>query len=137
MQIALRLSPDTDKLSHKAASWAIAVRLVTKFPHAGLLVGDTLMHATSAHGVTAEPFGQRDNWITVDVPGLDDAPALQRFEQVKGRPYDWFSLLAFAGLPARDSQRWYCYELVHYLMTGQKPTGRVTPEDLLMLVAKG
>ena len=133
MKLALRKSPDSDKWNHKAAAAIISTRLVTRYPHAGIVIGETLYHATASHGVNAEPFPGGDNWELVDVGG-DDAQALRLFEGENGKPYDWFSLLAFALIPARDSRRWYCYELAHYLMTGKKPIDRVTPEDLLILV---
>ena len=65
-----------------------------------------------------------------------DDDVIHTFNREKGKGYDWFSLLAFALLPARDSRRWYCYELAYYLITGEKPKDRVTPEDLLVLCKK-
>ena len=131
MKLALRKSPDSSKWNHKAAAAIISARLVTRYPHAGIVIGDTLYHATASNGVHAEPFPGGDNWVLVDIGG-DDAKAIELFAEEEGKGYDWFSLLAFALIPARDSRRWYCYELAHYLMTGKKPVDRVTPEDLLL-----
>lgn len=132
MKLALRRSPDSGQWNHRAAAAIIRIRLMTRYPHAGIVIGDTLHHATASHGVASEPFTGGDNWRLVDVGG-DDVAALALFEQEAGKGYDWFSLLAFALIPATDSRRWYCYELAHYLMTGQRPKDRVTPEDLILL----
>lgn len=132
MKLALRKSPDSDKWNHKSAAAIISARLVTRYPHAGVVIGDVLYHATASSGVHAEPFSGGDNWLLVDVGG-DDESAMALFSKEEGKGYDWFSLLAFALIPATDSKRWYCYELAYYLMTGRKPVDRVTPEDLLMV----
>lgn len=129
MKLALRMSPDSGKWNHKLAAEIIKARLVTKYPHAGIVIGDTLYHSTASNGVHSEPFPKSDNWKLIDIGG-DDAVALELFNKENGKPYDWFSLIAFALIPARDSSRWYCYELAYYMMTGKKPTERVTPEDL-------
>lgn len=132
MKLALRKSPDSDKWNHKAAAAIIRTRLVTRYPHAGIVIGSTLYHATAYGGVHDEPFSGGDNWVLFDVPGSDNL-AISRYIDEEGKGYDWFSLLAFAMIPAKDSRRWYCYELAYYLITGDKPKGRVTPEDLLAL----
>lgn len=112
------------------ASMAIKLRLVTSYPHAGIVIGDTLHHATAQHGVISEPFTP-DGWVVFDIGG-DDARALSLFYDQKGKGYDWVSLFAFIMVNASDSQRWYCYELSYYLMTGKRPSDRVTPETLLI-----
>ena len=132
MKLALRKSPDSSKWNHKAAAAIIKTRLVTRFPHAGVVIGNTLYHATASHGVASEPFPAGDNWVLIDVGG-DDQRAIDLFSKLEGNGYDWFSLLAFAMIPASDSRRWYCYELAYYMITGVKPKGRVTPEDLILL----
>jgi hypothetical protein len=109
-------------------------RLLTKYPHAGVVMGDTLYQATARNGVHSVPFDP-DGWhlFPTNVP---HETIINRFNEVQGSRYDWFSLLAFV-LPFRMTvgQWWYCYELAHYLLSGLKPTGRVTPEDLLAGVA--
>lgn len=132
MKLALRKAPDSDKWNHKLAAAIIRTRLVTRYPHAGIVIGSTLYHATAAHGVNDEPFVQTDNWELFDISGSDSL-AISRYIDEEGKEYDWFSLLAFAMIPARDSRRWYCYELAYYLITGEKPKDRITPEDLLKL----
>lgn len=134
MKLALRTgaAPDASWLGRLSAE-AIKIRLVTDYPHAGIVIGETLYHATSKHGLTSQPF-QGEGWRVVEVGG-DDAQALRLFEQHKGAGYDWISLLAFVLVSASDSQRWYCYEWCWYAMTGRRPKGRVTPEMLLDLAA--
>lgn len=108
------------------------VRLVTRYPHAGIVMGGTLYHTTFAHGVHSIPFDNA-GWdlFKIDIP---QELLLDRFKSVKGARYDWFSLLAFV-LPFRVSMgKWlYCYELAYLMMTGDIPTQRITPEDLLRI----
>lgn len=107
-------------------------RLVTRYPHAGIVVDGTLYQATLKDGVHSTPFDPL-GW---DLFSVDLAPALalDRFTSVKGARYDWFSLLGFI-LPFRVSKgSWfYCYELAYFIITGIIPTGRITPEDLLRI----
>lgn len=135
MKLALRMSPDSDKWNHKLAAEIIKARLVTKYPHAGIVIGDTLYHSTSAKGVHSEPFPHSDNWLLIPY-GNNDKEALTRYEQRKNRPYDYVSLTAFAGVKASDSQRDYCYELAYFMKTGRLANGRVTVETLLMLALR-
>ena len=135
MKLALRTgaAPDATSLGRLSAK-AIKLRLVTQYPHAGIVVGDTLYHATSRHGLTSEPYVP-GIWRVVDLGPDRDIAAVQLFEEHKGAGYDWVSLLAFVLVSASDSQRWYCYEWCWYVMTGKRPHGRVTPEMLLDLAA--
>jgi hypothetical protein len=107
-------------------------RLVTRYPHSGIVVEDTLYHATFADGVHSSPFNS-NGWdvFKIDIP---QELILERFQSVKGAKYDWFSLLAFV-LPFRFSvAKWfYCYELVYFMITGNIPIQRITPEDLLRI----
>ena len=132
MKLALRSSPDSSAWNHRAAAAVIRARLVTDYPHAGIVIGDTLYHATATGGVHSEPFKGGENWRLIDVGG-DDAAALDRFHKHNGAGYDFVSLLAFALIRASDSRRWYCYEWCHYMLTGEMPGERVTPEKLLLL----
>jgi hypothetical protein len=106
-------------------------RLVTRYPHAGIVIDGTLYEATLKHGVHSREF-DATGWdlFTIDKSIKDDM--LARFAQVESRPYDWFSLLAFI-LPFRASvAKWfYCYELCSFMLDGHNPSGRVTPETLL------
>lgn len=130
MKLALRTHPDSGVWSHEFAAWVIKARLVTKYPHAGIVIGDRLYHATAASGVIDEPFVNNGNWVLKEYGG-DDSYAVELYNQRKGRKYDWLSLIAFAGIKATDSSRDYCYELAFFMMTGKLARSRVTVEMLL------
>ncbi len=103
-------------------------RLVTRYPHAGIVKDGMLMHANLSRGLHKEPFVP-GGWLLIPIP--DQPWQVGLFEQWEGTPYDVFSLLAFATpFPARDSSKLYCYEWDWLWLTGQKPIERVTPEDL-------
>lgn len=115
----------------------IRARLVTAYPHGGIVACATLFHATLADGV--HPQGAPtagDGWLLLPTTVPLDV-AMQRIGHRVGLPYDWPSLLAFL-LPV--SVRWsradYCFEFAWYVLTGEKPRGRVTAEQLLALVAQ-
>ena len=107
-------------------------RLVTRYPHAGIVMGGTLYHSTLSNGVHSIPFDNA-GWDLFKINILQEL-LLNRFKSVKGASYDWFSLLAFV-LPFRASmgQWFYCYELAYFMMTGTIPIKRITPEDLLRI----
>lgn len=112
-------------------------RLVTAYPHGGIVAPGGLYHSSLADGVhLAEAPAAADGWLLLPTT-VDATTARQRIAQRIGRPYDWASLLAFV-LPV--SVRWsradYCFEFCWYVLTGQAPTGRVTAEQLLALVAQ-
>jgi len=105
-------------------------RLVTKYPHSGIVIDGILYHSTLSRGVHAIKFDP-EGWDIFTIPAGHNT--LQcRFANVKGSKYDWFSLLAFV-LPfrMRVSNWFYCYEFCDYMMTGESPTKRITPERLL------
>ena len=77
-----------------------------------------------------EQFG-KDMPITSRARTREEQQAL--FEQYKGTKYDWFSLIAFVGLSASDSDKLYCFEWMWLAVTQQNPNFRVTPEILLAL----
>jgi hypothetical protein len=136
MKLALRTGPATDAAwNHVFASQAIKARIVTDYPHAGIVIGDTLYHASASGGLQAVPYTPA-NWVLIELGESRDADALALFEKHHGAGYDWVSLLAFAFISARDSKRFYCYEWCYLAMTGKNPTSRVTPETLLMLAHK-
>lgn len=133
MKLALRSGPAIGgDAVEKAASVIIKTRLVTDYPHAGIVIGETLYHATARKGLIAQPFAL-ENWRLIDLGDARDAEVLALFDQHAGAGYDWFSLLAFALFPARDSRRFYCYEWCYLAMTGRNPSQRITPETLLGL----
>ena len=103
-------------------------RLVTRYPHSGIVQDGMLMHSNLSKGLNREPF-EPEGWLLIPIrPAIDPITAFIRLEDT---PYDWFSLLAFI-LPWRVRHRdWlYCYEVCWYVQTGQMPIERVTPEDL-------
>ena len=103
-------------------------RLLTRYPHAGIVKDGMLMHANLSKGLHSEPF-KPEGWLLIPIkPAVDPVAAL---DLLAGTKYDWFSLLAFV-LPwrVRNSDWLYCYEWCWYVMTGQMPIERVTPEDL-------
>ena len=109
-------------------------RLVTRYPHSGIVIDGVLYEATFKHGVRATVFDS-SGWDLFIIAKTDKFSLINRFKQVEGRPYDWFSLLAFV-LPfrARMAKWFYCYELCSFMLDGLNPTKRVTPEILLTKV---
>ena len=111
-----------------------AARLLTRYPHSGIVQDGVLMHSNLARGLHIEPF-KPAGWLLIPIePALDPVAAVQRLD---GMPYDWFSLLAFV-LPwrVRDRSRMYCYEWCWYIQTGRISVERVTPEDLAIEALK-
>lgn len=134
MKLALKYAPPSG-FWKRAFHRLTAARLLTRYPHAGIVINGQLMHSNLANGLHQESFHPA-GW---DVFELGDAEDLVnfRFREFEGTPYDVFSLLAFV-LPWRvsDSSRMYCYEWCWLAITGLDPVRRVTPEDLLVLVAQ-
>jgi len=132
VKLALRPTAASDAtLPARIAATAIKVRLVSQYCHGGIVIGNTLWHATAQHGVICTDFTS-EHWDLIELGDALDADALARVLPLLGAGYDWFSLLAFV-IPAdaTDAQRWYCFELCWYLLTGENPNFRVTPEMLL------
>ena len=109
-------------------------RLVTRYPHSGIVIDGVLYEATFKHGVRATVFDS-SGWDLFTINKANKIDLLARFKQVEGRLYDWFSLLAFV-LPfrARMAQWFYCYEFCSFMLDGISPSKRVTPEILLTKV---
>ena len=112
-------------------------RLVTAYPHAGIVIGAALYHSTLADGVHVQDAPTAaDGWLLLPTT-VDERTARKRIAQRLGRRYDWISLLAFV-LPV--SVRWsradYCFEFSGFVCDGVKPAARVTAEQLLALVAQ-
>lgn len=121
--------------------WLTKWRLLTQFPHAGIVIkgnyfGNELLHTTVFRGVHSLSKNEYcdDDWVFVHVD-ISDSLVKDRYFSVIGAKYDWFSLLAFA-IPFRFTKAswFYCYELSWFLLKGEIPTFRVTPEMLLKLV---
>lgn len=146
MKLALRTKPASTAWNHRFANWIIKARLVTRYSHSGIVIGQTLYHSTVSDGPVKTDEWTPENWILIEVGG-DDQRAIEAFESASKPPKGWFrklihkltrgydfaSLLAFVGLPVRYSGASYCYELSKHMMTYKHPTDRVTVEDLLML----
>lgn len=127
--LALRKTPPKGFFP-KAFFYLTRLRLLTKYPHGGIVVGDTLYQATARNSVHSVPFDP-DGWDLFET-NTNAVTIINRYDLVKGAKYDWLSLLTFVSairIIVRD--RWYCYELCHYLLSGNLPSKRVTPEDLL------
>jgi hypothetical protein len=111
-------------------------RLVTAYPHAGVVVDGQLVHSTLAHGVHADIY---DAFAMAAV--ADHARADARAWTASGIAWVFHTTgsvcLAFV-LPL--SMRWskgdYCFEFCWYVLTGQKSTGLVTAEQLLAVAAQ-
>lgn len=130
MHLALKTTSEPGLLQ-RLFFWLTKWRLLTEYPHAGIVKDGLLLHSNLAKGLHAQVFSP-EGWVLMEIPDTHDVGAL--FALHRGTPYDWFSLLAFI-LPwqVRDGDRMYCYEWCWLAMTGQTPRGRVTPEMLLTL----
>lgn len=106
-------------------------RLLTKYPHAGIVVHKDLYHITASRGMHMVYGFNSDGWDLFHVD-VDATAVVKRYALNIKAKYDWVSLLAFV-LPWRVSVRsWlYCYEWCYLAITGELPGKRVTPEDLL------
>lgn len=133
MLLALRhtLPADAPRTSRIGVA-VIEARLVTRYAHAGIVIGDTLYHTTAANGVHKVQNPDLAGWLLIDLGDWYDKKALALFNTVEGAGYDWVSLAAFILPKASDSQRWYCFELVWLLLTGNAPKERITAEDLIV-----
>lgn len=152
MKLALRrgYKPDStwyEKLGVKF----IEYRLVTNWTHAGIVVGNTLFHATAKGGLISEDFdNSAGNWDLFDCGDEHDERTIKQFEDRlrKGRGkvrYDWFSLLAFTPAilvaklfdqPIRYRNWLYCYEWSYEVLTQRMASSEITPEDLLEIYIK-
>jgi hypothetical protein len=148
MILALRRDPPSNaNLLGRLFSWVIKTRLVSLFCHGGIVIDGVLYHSTLARGPHKMQPGEwsPDKWDLRDVGG-DDAQAIAEFEAACTPPegwwrkfwwkitkgYDVFSLLAFVGPGVRVAWLHYCFELCYRMMTGRKPTSRITAEILLL-----
>ncbi len=134
MKLALRKGPPYNAtIWQRIACWVIKARLVSQYCHGGIVIDGNLYHATSSHGLHVLKDGEwtPENWDLIDID-TDKELALHMWLRWAGAKYDWFSLLAFVGLTARDSSRMYCFEWCWLAITGEAPTFRVTPELLAM-----
>lgn len=129
----------------KGSGWIVKVvdsitkfALHTKWGHSGLVIGNTLYHATAKHGLIKEEFDP-EGWDVFDLGSEGDSYLIDLFlyrQKTKQTKYDWFSLLAFTFLGLffkriTDSGRVYCHEWCYEVMTRRQPVSKVTPETLL------
>lgn len=130
MYLALKTKSDNG-LFQRLFYWLTKWRLLTEYPHAGIVYDGLLYHSNLANGLHAVTFNP-EGWVMVEVPDTHGVADL--FELFRGTDYDWFSLLGFV-LPwqVRDGDRMYCYEWCWLAMTGEVHPGRVTPEMLLAI----
>jgi hypothetical protein len=132
MKLALRKThADGANWGARLAAWAIKARLVSQYCHAGMVVGNTLYHATPTGGLHATTDWQPHKWVLIDCGQFNHNGATELFTRFSGARYDWFSLLAFVGLRTRDSRRMYCYEWCWLCLTRYMPNQRITPEMLI------
>lgn len=134
MKLAMRKNDSPTffgRLFNRLTRW----RLHTEYPHAGIVIDGSIYHTTYTRGLHRAPFSP-EGWDVFDVD-VDPSFVRSVFNARKGAAYDAISLLAFI-LPwrVRDSRRLYCYEWCWLALTGQNPSGRVTPEKLLALILK-
>lgn len=133
MLLALRKLPATDATAlDRLAHATIKARLVTRYPHGGIVISGRLYHSTARSGVHVVDDWSHERWELFDLGG-DDAAALARFAEREGNAYDWVGLLPFVGVPGSDRGRDYCFELAYYMVTGVYPSELVTAETLLAL----
>lgn len=113
----------------RAFHWLTAFRLVTRFPHGGIVQNGVLYHTDLTNGAHRVAFNDV-GWDLFDT-GLE-ADMEEVFRPLAGTPYDSFGLLVFV-LPwnVSDSSRMYCFELMWRMVTGQNPKFKVVPEMLL------
>lgn len=120
----------------KAFFYLTKARLVTKYPHAGVMIDGLVYEINFKNGAQILNF-VKEEWDLFPV-NVNSDTVKDRFNNVCDAQYDWFSLIGFV-LPWRVSkENWlYCYELAFYLLTGALPQGRVVPETLLAEVCRG
>lgn len=119
------------------ANWVTRARLVTLFCHGAIVIRGDLYHVTTTKGVHCLKAGEwePEKWdLSEDIDTERDDARLALFEQYKGAKYDWFSLLAFVGIHAKNDRKVYCFEFVHIMFhlinIGQAVPERITPEVL-------
>lgn len=130
----------------RGSKWYHAItRMVSRsgYSHAAVEIGGRLYESTALKGDHARA-GVRDYPLTAEIAaqyewldlGADfDSQALANYELIRGKGYDYFSLLSFLNVEARDSRRFYCYEAVLWMLGG-RTKGRVTVETILYFIFK-
>lgn len=107
-------------------------RLVTRYPHGGVVVDGVLYQTTLSEGLHSTAF-DGSGW-DVFPTSVSKMHVIDHFTEFEGTPYDWFSLLAFIFPWRITNSRWlYCFEWVYLACMGYVPADRITAEDLLFL----
>ena len=129
-----KTAPTNPTWFQRIACWLTKTRLVSQYCHGGMIVEGDLLHVNTTYGLHKELAGTWTpaNWELFEVKA-DAQQILELFERFKYTKYDWFSLIAFVGVSASDSDKLYCFEWMWLAMTNQNPNFRVTPEILLAL----
>jgi len=151
MYLALRRNPATDATwVDKFFLWVIKSRLVTEFPHAGIVIRGNLYHATARHGFCMADDYTPERWLLIDLGTERDAVVLAKAEELiaLGTGYDFAEIFDFTPLHwlmnlARKVPQLravldnllYCYQWCFLAMTQAYPDRRVTAESLLAMVA--
>lgn len=125
------------KRGHKFYSPLVRAFTHSQWSHVAALINGRIYESTATKG-EHETSGVRDYPSTPEIEDeyewyesvVPDELALQRYNEIKGKSYDYFSLFAFLSLKIRDAKRFYCYETILYLMVGDVGA-RVTPEVIL------
>lgn len=134
--LALRKRPKSNNLIYWISHLAIKFRIVSAYSHGGMFDGVYLYDVTATDNMSKHVLEDKENWDFFVAPVTYDELEVRYLKYMKYK-YDWFSLLAFLGLKARDSDRLYCFEWCHIAITGENPSFKVTPEKLLALCLKG
>lgn len=151
MKVAMRRTAQTDAtFIEKLACKTIKARLVTQWPHAAMIIGDHLYHASGRHDLEKTKLTPA-RWDIIDVGSEFDEYALWLFNDLisKGSKYDWFELLDFTPIRpfiklAHKSDKIhnylitnvYCYQLVLWALRQERPTQRATPELIYFEIIK-
>lgn len=134
--LALRKRPKSNNLIYWISHLAIKFRIVSEYSHAGMYDGVYLYDITATDNMKKHVLEDKENWDFFVAPVTYDELEVRYLKYMKYK-YDWFSLLAFLGLKARDSDRLYCFEWCYIVLTGNNPSVKITPEKLLAICAKG
>lgn len=127
--------------------FSVAIRGLTwsRWSHAGILVGDQVIHADAFRGVVIDPLSKflehASQHEIVDFAVQDPDAAIKSALNELGKPYDYTAIFGF--LVHRDWQEndsWFCSELVAYALNKSgtlffrpERRGRITPEHLWMI----
>jgi uncharacterized protein YycO len=129
---------------------SVMIRTLTwsTYSHVALVDGDTVIEATTAHGVRraalSDALRSAATRALVQIPCADPQAVLAAATSQLGKPYDYSAILGI-GLHRdwQEDDKWFCSELVawsfqhagHPLFRAES-LRRVTPQHLWMLPAE-